>query len=55
MEGPNVIRRCWRLWKEGRLEELAPKGDISRFSLRNLTRQLAALFDEVLAEAKRRL
>jgi len=49
------IRRCWRLWKEGRLEELAPKGDISRFSRRNLTRQLAALFDEVLAEAKRRL
>jgi len=49
------IRRCWRLWKEGRLEELAPKGDISRFSRRNLTRELAGVFDEVLAEAKRRL
>ena len=49
------IRRCWRLWKEGRLEELAPKGDISRFSRRNLTRQLASLFDDVLAETKRGL
>ncbi len=48
------IRRCWRLWKDGRLDELAPKGDISRFSRRNLTKELARLFDEVLDEEKRR-
>ncbi len=42
------LRTIWRLWKAGRLAELAPQGDIARFERRNLTGRLAAVFDEVL-------
>jgi hypothetical protein len=40
----------WRLWKDGRLDEIAAQGDISQFSRRKLTADLAAIFDDVLAE-----
>lgn len=42
--------RCWKLWKQDKLSQIGPKGDISRFSARETTRQLAAVFDQVLDE-----
>jgi len=40
----------WRLWKQGKLESAVGRADISRFSRRRLTAELAALFDDVLRE-----
>ncbi|UCG17194.1 MAG: glycosyltransferase [Phycisphaerales bacterium] len=47
------ILRLWRLWKQGRLDTAAAHTDIARFSRRNLTRQLALHFDDVLSERRR--
>jgi hypothetical protein len=41
----------WRSWAEGTLASAATAGDIERFDRQALTRRLASVFDEVLAEA----
>jgi hypothetical protein len=42
------MRECWQAWKAG---DAGPRqATVERFSRRALTRQLAALFDDVLAE-----
>jgi hypothetical protein len=38
----------WRLWKDGRLSEMTARQDLSQFSRRKLTQDLASLFDDVL-------
>jgi hypothetical protein len=39
----------WRLWKDGRLNETTARQDLSQFSRRKLTADLAGVFDEILA------
>ena len=40
----------WRLWKDGQLNEIVAREDVSQFSRRKLTGDLAAIFDDVLAQ-----
>lgn len=40
----------WRLWRDGRLENVIPRQDLSQFSRRKVTAELAAIFDDVLAQ-----
>jgi hypothetical protein len=44
------ILHFWRLWKEKKLVSPVTPEAIGRFSRRNLTRELAELFDEILDE-----
>ena len=46
-----AIRYYWRLWKAGQLRSATvPREAIAQFSRKNLTRQLASIFDNVLAQ-----
>jgi hypothetical protein len=42
------IRHYWELWKHGRIAGAASQQDISQFSRRNLARELAELFGQLL-------
>ena len=47
-----ALRRVWSDWKSGALSRRSPPAP-ARFERRNLTRALAVIFDEVLAEGSR--
>ena len=42
------MHRLWKLWKDGALADAEAKVVVERYTRRNLTRELASVFDEVL-------
>jgi glycosyltransferase involved in cell wall biosynthesis len=46
----HAIKHYWQFWKQNKLVSPVTPDQLDRFSRRNLTRQLAELFDQVLTE-----